>query len=219
MPPRSVVLSFSGSGHLLCYQLGVAQVLLGPQSAWAQRIKHFAGASGGAIAAAVCALLPRERAADFADRVACQGRSFHGLSEMLHGRGPFADGINDAAIAALSSEKRLFLSATHCRTGRNALFANFDTAAELQRCVLASAAIPKSLHPFDLLRSTPPTYPEAGGIIVDPKCEHDGGEAASKDTLEGLPYSPHGEAYVDGGATPRDSHTVVYGDHVVVNPH
>ena len=93
---------------------------------------------------------------------------------MLHGRGPFADGINDAAIAALSSEKRLFLSVTHCRTGRNALFANFDTAAELQRCVLASAAIPKSLHPFDLLRSTPPTYPEAGGIIVDPKCEHDG---------------------------------------------
>ena len=40
MPPRPIVLSFSGSGHLLCYQLGAAQVLA---SSWAQRITKFAG--------------------------------------------------------------------------------------------------------------------------------------------------------------------------------
>lgn len=115
---------------------------------------------------------------------------------MLRGEGPFGDDI-DAAVRGVASQQ-LFLSATHCRTGRNALFANFRSPAELQRCILASAAIPRSLHPFDLLRAAP-TYPEAGGIIVDPACEWDGGVACARLAAEGLPFSPHGEAYVDGG--------------------
>ena len=67
---RRIALSFSGSGHLHAYQLGAAVHLLnGAGHDWASRITHFAGASGGAIAATVCALLPRERIAEFAEQV------------------------------------------------------------------------------------------------------------------------------------------------------
>ena len=66
MSHRPFVLSFSGSGHLLCYQLGAANKVLA--SSWAQRITKFAGASGGAIAAAACALLPFERLSEFAEK-------------------------------------------------------------------------------------------------------------------------------------------------------
>ena len=90
-PMRPIALSFSGSGHLLCYQLGVARTLLSPDCAWGRRIQYFAGASGGAIAAALCALLPPPRLAEFAEAVACQGRSYNGISELLHGDGPFAN--------------------------------------------------------------------------------------------------------------------------------
>ena len=197
---RPIVLSFSGSGHLLCYQLGVATILLCPKrSKWSQRFKLFAGSSGGAIAASVCALLPRERVEEFAVSVACNGRSFDGVSEILRGEGPFAGASIGTVVQAISQSQQLFLSATHCRTGRNALFSRFQSPVELHRCILASASIPSSLHPFDLLRSRAPTYPEASGVIVDPACESDGGVAAARDAPPGLPFSPHGEAYVDGG--------------------
>ena len=196
MPPRPIVLSFSGSGHLLCYQLGAAQKVLA--SSWAQRITKFAGASGGAIAAAACALLPFERLREFAENEAIKGRAFNAMSDALHGNGPFSTGIEEA-VKVVNRSQSLFLSATHCRTGRSALFSNFRSPAELQRCVLASAAIPRGFHPFDLLRSRP-TYPEGSGIVIDPSCEWDGGAAAADDAVDGtLPFSPHGEAYVDGG--------------------
>ena len=162
MVRRTIALSFAGSGHLLCYQLGAAQALLN-RSEWASRISAYAGASGGAIAATVCALLP-DRVAEFAESVACKGYGFNGLSEALHGKAPrFV--ISDGDVRRVSEEQRLFLSVTHCRTGRNALLSRFASAAQLQRCVLASAAIPQSFHPLDMTRWRP-TYPEAGGVIV-----------------------------------------------------
>lgn len=197
MVRRTIALSFAGSGHLLCYQLGAAQALLN-RSEWASRISAYAGASGGAIAATVCALLP-DRVAEFAESVACKGYGFNGLSEALHGKAPrFV--ISDGDVRRVSEEQRLFLSVTHCRTGRNALLSRFASAAQLQRCVLASAAIPQSFHPLDMTRSRP-TYPEAGGVIVDPACEWDPSAAKAAYALPvgQLPFSPHGEAYVDGG--------------------
>ena len=191
---RPHALSFSGSGHLLVYQLGAARVIL--SSKWGEKISLFAGSSGGAIAAAVCALLPRTKLVDFAESIACTGYSFNELQRALSGRGAFA--LSDADAIGAS----LYVAATHCRTGRGALFSHFRSAAELQRCLLASCAIPADFHPFDLRRSQP-TYAESGGIIVDPACEVDGGQAVADDyaASAALPFSPHGEAYVDGGIT------------------
>lgn len=198
--PRKIALSFSGSGHLHAYQLGAAHHLLTGNHRWADRITHFAGASGGAIAASVCALLPRERVSEFAEAVSTQGFGFNGASEALQSKGIFA--ISESDVQRVSESQTLFLSATHCRTGRNALFSHFPSAAALHRALLASCAIPKAFHPFDLVRANP-TYPEANGIIVDPGCEYDGGQAAAHDAAMtgALPFSPHGEAYVDGGIT------------------
>ena len=184
-------------------QLGVAQVLLAKDSRWAQRFSIFAGASGGALAATVCALLPHSRIADFAKSAGCRGESFNALADALAGAGAFP--ISAGAAEGATAKQSLFLSATHCRTGTNALFSRFGSNAKLQRCLLASAAIPSDFHPFDLLqRGRRPTYAEAGGIIVPPDCESDGGlMAAVRDarTDGTLPFSPHGEAYVDGGIT------------------
>jgi len=184
-------------------QLGVAQVLLAGDSRWAHRISIFAGASGGALAAAVCALLPHSRVKDFASSAGCRGESFNALANALAGEGEFA--VSDDVVARVTAGQSLFLSATHCRTGTNVLFSRFSSNAKLQRCLLASAAIPSDFHPFDLLhRGRRPTYAEAGGIIVPSDCESDGGStAAVRDAwADGrLPFSPHGEAYVDGGIT------------------
>ena len=65
MPRANIALAFSASGHLLVYQLGVARALLA-SDAWAPRLRAFVGASGGAIAATVCALYP-QRLAEFAE--------------------------------------------------------------------------------------------------------------------------------------------------------
>lgn len=202
MRRRPVGLSFSGSGHLLCYQLGAACHLLIDNTPWRSRFTHFAGASGGAIAATLCSLLPQDRLKVFAEEAATHGHSFNELSEALAGRGSFA--ISESAVARVNHAQSLFLSATHCRTGTNALFSRFSSPAELQRCVLASAAIPSTFHPADLAH-TQPKYPEASGVIVSPACEADGGiGAALRDAMPAdgwLPFSPHGEAYVDGGIT------------------
>jgi hypothetical protein len=192
---RSIVLSMSGSGHLLCYQIGVAKTVLS-SATWGSRIQHFAGASGGAIAATACALLPLPRVAEFAE-AAIEGGGLNVLSEIL--LGPRSSDLQDS-VDKVTAEQRLFLSATVCRTGRSALFSRFRSPADLQRCVLASATIPRGMHPFDLLRSRP-TYPEASGVVIDPLCEWDGGSTARCDVPSGLPFSPHGEAYVDGGIT------------------
>jgi hypothetical protein len=201
-----IALSFSGSGHLHAYQLGAAHHLLTGSHAWAGRFDVFAGSSGGAIAATVCALLPAERLSEFARTVSCKGFGFNGLTEALIGRPSGGGGsssssskfvFTDSQVRAVSEAQTLYLSATHCRTGRNVLFSRFRSAAELQRCVFASAAIPKSFHPLDLYRNRP-TYPEALGVIVSDQCL-DNRDATLAD--EGLPFHPDGEAYVDGGIT------------------
>jgi predicted acylesterase/phospholipase RssA len=204
---RPIGVSFSGSGHLLVYHLGVAKILR--QSAWAPNIVTYAGASGGAIAAAVCALLPQNEDLEaFVEESALQCDSFGGLARALGvklpiamERGPIPNSrvppILEEAVRGVSGS--LFIGATECRTGRRALFAHFSGSAQLMQCILASATIPRSAHPFDLLKSpsNPPTYPEGEGIVIPSACEWGG---MSHDH-EAVPYSPYGGVFVDGGLT------------------
>ncbi len=206
---RSVALSFSGSGHLLIYHLGVARRLR--RSEWAPFIRSYAGASGGAIAAAVCALLPNDDDLEaFVEESALRCDGFGGLARALGVVPPAAidhgvqinsriTPITDDAVRGVSGS--LFIGATECRTGRRALFSHYESAHQLMQCILASAAIPRSAHPLDLIRSpsNPPTYPESDGVIVPRSCEW--GHVSSDTDLEALPYSPYGEAFVDGGLT------------------
>ena len=174
--PRLAV-SFSGSGHLLIYQLGFARYLLNepPARAWAASVCAFAGSSGGAIAATACALLGADELGDFADRSIRMG-GFNALLETLrdvHSR--------DAPLEP-PADGTLFIGATECRSGRAALFSRFSNLppagsarttdetfrsahhhlgnlSTLTQCILASCAIPRSAHPFDLLRSRPEPPP------------------------------------------------------------
>ena len=205
---RPIGICFSGSGHLLVYHLGVAKKLR--QSAWAPNIVTYAGASGGAIAAAVCALLPKNEDLEaFVEESALQCDSFGGLARALGvelpiamDRGPIPNArvppIPEEAVRGMSGS--LFIGATECRTGRRALFAHFSSSAQLMQCILASATIPRSAHPFDLFKSpsNPPTYPEGEGIVIPSACEWG---ISRDDDHEAVPHTPYGGAFVDGGLT------------------
>lgn len=195
---RPLALCFSGSGHLLCYHLGVAQHVL-RESSWAGRVDAFVGTSGGAIAAAACALLPEDGSADvrLVDS-AVVGDAFGQLARELSPGGAVAPS------ALTRANGRLFLGATECETSRRALLSQFGGSAEtLLTCVLASCAIPKSAHPFDLLfRASPPRYPSRDGIFVPLSCEHDGGASARKQAAPAhapAEWEAGVRAYVDGG--------------------
>ena len=184
----------------MIYHLGVAKRLR--ESPFGSQITCFAGASGGAIAAAACALLPPALLDKFVEESALRCDGFGGLARALGVQPPLASSSTNEIVSeelVRSTSGSLFIGATECRTGRRVLFANYDSAHELMRCILASCAIPPSAHPFDLLRSRPPTYPEAEGIVVAPHCEWDGVSRSTEESRDQLPSSPHGEAFVDGG--------------------
>ena len=202
-----LALSFSGSGHLVAYQFGVARSL---RRSSGSRITAWAGASAGAIAAAACSLLPSSAMDAYLEQSVLRCDAFGGLARALGVQRPM-DGEYvlpdaDEAVRSLGSSS-LFIGATECRTGRSVLFSQFGSARQLVQCLLASCAIPRSAHPFDLLRPPhrPPTYPEAFGIVVPPGHEWSplayGGPPSSEADEGPLPFSPHGDAYVDGGLT------------------
>lgn len=165
-------LSFSGSGHLLAYHLGVARHLVPKLQPAA-----VAGSSGGAIVAAAVSILPQGEIEDFAEEVLASRDGFRTLVRRLEMAQPPADDL-------------LFVCATKCRTGQAVLLSRFSDRERLRQCVVASCAIPPSAHPFDLVRTS--TYPEREGVIVHPSCHPDHAD-------DRLPYSPHGDAFVDGG--------------------
>jgi len=216
--PRPIALSFSGGGMLLTYHLGVASYLLRPDGRLSSRITRFAGASSGALAAAAVALLGRPGLARFVDSHACRGEAWAGLLDVLRvaspglgvgkragtgagSAGPLAGSSLESGAGDDAARLRdvLFIGATECRTGRAALFSRFGSNEQLARCLLASCAFPPSAHPFDLLRAAN-TYLEASGVAVPPSCEWVGTGGGVTTSAGGrLPWSPHGEAYVDGG--------------------
>lgn len=191
-----VALSFSGSGHLLAYQLGVASRLLAKESSWAHRITCFTGASGGALAAAVCTLLPSDRIAPFAEKEACAGRAFLGLKAALASEGDFAlaEAELNFELVKATDQQRLWISATQCTTGDNALFNSFASPEDLVRCLEASLAIPRSFHPLDVAAGSTPAYPSHEGILVHRSCKARG----YNDSATHLPEREW-DSYCDGG--------------------
>ena len=155
-------LAFSGSGHLLCYHLGVARTLL--QSSGALRFdRHFCGSSGGAVVACVAAVMP-ERLEDFHERFASRCKALTGIREMLP---------TDAHL--LASHARLHVQLTEASSGRGVQVSRFESREHLLDAVFASCRIPRSFHPFDALRSRPPTYSAAEGKRVAMDGEVDDG--------------------------------------------
>lgn len=157
---RPVALAFSGSGHLLCYQLGVAHHLL---AGGKLRPVEFLGCSGGAIVAAAAACLPDAHCgglARFAHNFAVKGRAMEGLRASLP---------DNAAEAA---GDRLHVGLTACEGdgivgGTHFVRRRFSSRETLLRCVRASCHIPLSFHPFDLRHASAATYPSDEGYEVD----------------------------------------------------
>lgn len=208
-----LLVSLSGSGHLLCYQLGAVRALLQAPT-WGERVVGFAGTSGGAIVAAGAALLADEPCAshdaawDAFLEASCRGGAFAHVAQLGRELGPGSPTRVDGAPRPL---RPLFIGATECETGRPATFAQYGTAEELLACVLASAAIPRSAHPTDLLfaRSRPLRYPSREGVFVPRSCEWraaqpgssggEGSEEAARAEASGEWQADETGAYVDGG--------------------
>lgn len=142
-----LAISFSGSGLLLVYHLGVLVRL----RACSVPVKIFAGSSGGAIAATVAAVIP-QKIDKFLECYALQGLSMRGLEEMLP---------EDAHIKATGTTA---ISLTECGTGQNVLTTTFESRNALLEAVEASCHIPASSHPLDLLLSSGPhCFPDDQG--------------------------------------------------------
>ncbi len=120
-------LSFSVSGHLITYHIGVARTLLGHKS-----FQAYAGTSGGAVAAALVARSAEpvpllENLLGFAVR----RRFLRGLQQLL----PEADSW---------ASSPLYVSVTEAVTGKNWLLTekDFRSRAEMKSCCYASCWLP-----------------------------------------------------------------------------
>jgi len=195
--PLLLALSLTGSGHLLVYQLGACRVLLGgcscddDNTSTTFRIRHVAGASGGALAAAVVTHIPH-RLNDYAEafiekRGGISGlRLFQDLLKIERNNNKQYRLYHNHSFAEVDAPM-LHIAVTRCRDGKGQHFSfsptcllNHDDDDDLIRCLEASCRIPPSFHPYDILSSSVAVYPEQDGIVLR-----------------------NGEAYVDGGiATP-----------------
>ena len=190
--PRKIALSFSGSGHLHAYQLGAAHHLLTGNHRWADRITHFAGAL------AVQSLLRCVPAA----REECQSllrlSPLKALGLMARPSAARQGHLCHQRIRCqrISESQTLFLSATHCRIGRNAPFSSCRAASR----TVGLLRYPQAFHPFDLVRANPTTRRRTVSLWT-----RVASMMVAKLQLVALtlrcPVSPHGEAYVDGGIT------------------
>jgi predicted acylesterase/phospholipase RssA len=181
---RPIALSLTGSGHLLIYQLGACKVLLENKL----NIKHVAGASGGSIAATVVTQIPHLLEDYARDFMSTRGRALSLLK----------DALEDASTSTERDAPSLHIATTRCRDGQGHLV-SFSTPILDHRRLLtsleASCLIPPSFHPWDIFSSTPTTYPEQDGIVLE-----------------------DGYAYVDGGIATPAPPTPPDCDRLVVSP-
>ena len=176
-----LALSFSGAGHLVCYQLGAAKALMESKKLTPVA---FGGSSAGAFAAVACAVFPW-RLEELALEHAVRGECLDGLCRML-------EGDADPDERARECSGRVHVALTRCRTGEAVSLSEFESLKHLATALVAGAAIPPSFHPFDMFRGEDrpsqaserrATYPYHHGFRVDTATE-----ASSKD-----------EWFVDGG--------------------
>ncbi|KAL7469080.1 hypothetical protein ACHAXS_009324 [Conticribra weissflogii] len=197
---KFLTLSFSGAGHLLPYHLGAASTIHKhflnlPSSSSSESVtlsppKSISGSSSGAIAATVFCLFPH-LIEDYAERfITSRGRAmFHLLNIMNEHEMDFFKHIEKTDRASLH------IATTRCFNGELQLFHFFSSPANennpqsrqqqsqhLIKCLDASCKIPVHFHPFDVLAhhhwSSPPSYPEQDGIMINGDSFVDGGIAA-----------------------------------------
>lgn len=159
---KSLGLSFSGSGSLFVYQLGVYQALY---NAIAHQNVVFGGSSGGALAATMASMHFCAKKTD------CMSR----LIPLLHTTGPLK--VIEHELDQLNTEsaqkvlRSVFVSVTRCSDGANVLRSSFQSKQELLQCLRASCHIPVSFHPLDLftncLSSRNLTFPAHEGVKID----------------------------------------------------
>jgi len=192
---KFLTLSFSGAGHLLPYHLGVASTihkhyLRAPSLSSSESLrpsppKAISGSSSGAIAATVYCLFPN-RIEEYAERfIESRGRAMSHLLEMMS--------ENEIKFNN-TSRASLHIATTRCSNGTLQLF-DFPSpetennpqslqqvSQHLIKCLEASCKIPDHFHPFDVLPNSrwtsPSTYPEQDGVVINGDSYVDGGIAA-----------------------------------------
>jgi predicted acylesterase/phospholipase RssA len=173
MPNARIALSFSGSGHLLCYQLGVADHIF--NRATSVCVSSVGGCSGGAIVAAICSCLPPADIVTFAKDYAVHGRSWEGLQSLL------------PADAAVHASDRCHVGVTELgsssSSSRAVVLSSFTDREHLLQSLRASCHIPRSFHPMDLTRRTPPNYPTEEAFSLGRRFFVDGGISAAGPAL------------------------------------
>ncbi|XP_078732443.1 patatin-like phospholipase domain-containing protein 4 isoform X2 [Lampetra fluviatilis] len=132
-------LSFAGSGFLGVYHLGAASALLRCGRRLLGAVDAYAGASAGALAAAVMVTAPHRIAdcTEFSYKFAEEIRSQH-LGALTPGF-PFMQKLREGIESILPSdaheraEGRLHVSITSARTRRNRLVSHFSSRDELMQ--------------------------------------------------------------------------------------
>ncbi|XP_075930402.1 patatin-like phospholipase domain-containing protein 4 isoform X3 [Petromyzon marinus] len=141
-------LSFAGSGFLGVYHLGAASALLRRGRRLLGAVDAYAGASAGALAAAVMVTAPHRivDCTEFSYKFAEEIRSQH-LGALTPGF-PFMQKLREGIESILPSdaheraEGRLHVSITSARTRRNRLVSHFSSRDELMQVLLASSFVP-----------------------------------------------------------------------------
>ncbi|XP_013882621.1 patatin-like phospholipase domain-containing protein 4 isoform X2 [Austrofundulus limnaeus] len=140
-------LSFAACGFAGIYHLGAVGAFLCHGDKLLRSVKACAGASGGALAAAVLITAPdrlecKEFTYRFAESVRQQkfGAMTPGFDFMLTLR----DGIEEILPTEAHSlaNDRLHVSITHSRSGKNCMVSRFSSRDELIKALLASSFIP-----------------------------------------------------------------------------
>lgn len=165
-------ISFSGSGHLLCYHIGVARTLITEGN---DAFAHVSGSSGGAVTAAVATTLSPADVHRFAIDYAVCCKALSGVRDML------PDDAHERAARA-----NVHVGVTTCESGEPALLNTFVNRQQLVDSVFASCRFPRSFHPLDFWRHGP-RYPAAEGKEIGGTCYVDGALSSA------LPIPPMGE--------------------------
>ncbi|XP_077991575.1 patatin-like phospholipase domain-containing protein 4 [Glandiceps talaboti] len=143
-----VDISFCGCGFLGIYHIGVATSLFQNGGDFVHRLKRYAGASAGSLAAVALATMPDklDKCRDMIYNMAKETRSKtlgaltpgFNLSSKLH---DLLDDLLPPDAHQLASNK-LHISVTSLHGKKNRLISNFDTREELIQALLCSCHIP-----------------------------------------------------------------------------
>lgn len=141
-------LTFSASGFMAIYHLGAAVALHRHGSRLLSKIQNYAGASGGALVAAVLLAQPEtlEQCKEFTFEFAADVRQqmFGAITPGYDFMKLLREGMNSILTADAHEEAhgRLHVSVTNAKTLQNSLISSFPTRDDLMTVLLASSFVP-----------------------------------------------------------------------------